>query len=208
MDITNGNAAKVSDVGSSFDEAIKKGKWKALASAYLGWLFDCWDLMVLSLAVPLLIDAFHLSLSEAGLLSSATLVGAALGAYAWGPISDKFGRKRALASCLIAFGVLTVFSIFAQTYNHLLLLRIFTGFALGGEWALGATMVSEFFEAEHRGKVNSLVQSAWPLGFFCVLGIQYYFVPTYGWRALFVSGVVTVVGGLWIAISQTSPQCG
>jgi len=183
-----------------------KARFLNVFSGWLGWVFESWDLVVLALAIPLLMKAWNMTLAEAGLLSTATLGGMAVGAYSWGIVSDKWGRKKTLVFCLGAFGVLTMLCAFVSSWFQLMVLRVVTGFALGGEWAIGAALVSESFPTNQRAMANSIVGWGWPFGFFGALGVQWWLVPTYGWKVLFLSAVITVVGAIWIAIyAKESP---
>ena len=142
-----------------------KFKWQALAGATFGYVFDAVDFMVLALAIPLLIKAWGISMVEAGAVATATIFGAALAGYIWGPITDKWGRKKALVACLVWFGILTFLCGFAQNYIQLLILRFLAGLGLGGEWAIGGALMTEFFPPKQRAIATSAVQSGWPIGY-------------------------------------------
>jgi len=171
----------------------EKYKFKALTAAVLGYYFDGIDFVALSLAIPLLVAAWDISLVSAGLLATSTLVGAALGAYIWGPISDKIGRKRALMWCLSWFGLMTALCGFCNNWEQLMVMRFITGLGLGGEWVCGAALVTEFFRPHQRAKASSLVMCAYSVGYLTLLGIQAWLVPIYGWRVLFFAGITTFI---------------
>ncbi|GBF33721.1 transporter [Desulfocucumis palustris] len=177
-----------------------KNKYKALIGAVLGYIFDAQDFMVLALVIPLLVKTWGISLASAGLISTATIFGAALSGYLWGPMIDKFGRKRMLILCLVWFGVFTFFCGFATDYMQLIILRFIAGIGLGGEWVIGAALISEFFPPEQRARATSAVQSGWPLGYALALGVNAYLVPTYGWQVLFFSGILSLIAAVYIAV--------
>lgn len=193
------NDSKLINAGST-PPGFSTGQIRALIGGYLGWMFDAFDFMVLALAIPFIIKEWSLPLDKAGLVSTATLFGAAFGAYIWGPISDKYGRKKVLAWCLFLFGLFTIICAFTNSFAQLLACRLISGLALGGEWVVGAALVAEYFPPENRARATSLIQSSWPIGYFLVLGIQYWLVPIYGWRVLFGAGALTFLGALYIAI--------
>ncbi|MDR1160338.1 MAG: MFS transporter [Syntrophomonadaceae bacterium] len=180
-----------------------KYKWRALAGAVLGYLFDALDFMVLALAIPLLVKLWGISLASAGLVSTATIFGAALGGYFWGPLSDKYGRKKTMIVCLAWFGIFTFLCGLASTYSTLLILRFIAGLGLGGEWVIGAAFITEYFPPEQRARATSAVQSAWPLGYAVALGVNAYIVPLYpletGWKWLFYTGALAFVAVIYIA---------
>ena len=177
-----------------------KYKYKALTGAILGYMFDAQDFMVLALVIPLLVKTWGISLASAGLISTATIFGAALSGYLWGPMIDKFGRKKMLILCLAWFGIFTFLCGFATNYTQLILLRFIAGIGLGGEWVIGAALISEFFPPEQRARATSAVQSGWPLGYALALGVNAYLVPTYGWQILFFSGILSLIAAVYIAI--------
>jgi len=169
-----------------------KARFLNVFSGWLGWVFESWDLVVLALAIPLLMKAWNMTLAEAGLLSTATLGGMAVGAYSWGIVSDKWGRKKTLVFCLGAFGVLTMLCAFVSSWFQLMVLRVVTGFALGGEWAIGAALVSESFR-EPRACELIVAGDGFVLRRACVQ----WSCPTYGWN-LFLSAL-TPWWCIWIA---------
>ncbi len=177
-----------------------KFKWQALAGATFGYVFDAVDFMVLALAIPLLIKAWGISMVEAGAVATATIFGAALAGYIWGPITDKWGRKKALVACLVWFGILTFLCGFAQNYIQLLILRFLAGLGLGGEWAIGGALMTEFFPPKQRAIATSAVQSGWPIGYGFALAVAAYAVPVYGWQALFFFGITSILAAIYIMI--------
>jgi MFS family permease len=177
-----------------------KYKWKALTGAILGYTFDALDFMVLALALPLLIQEWGISMASAGLISTATIFGAALSGYLWGPAADKWGRKKTLILCLAWFGIFTFICGFAGSYIQLIVFRFIAGIGLGGEWVIGAALVTEFFPPEQRARATSAVQSGWPIGYAVALGVNAFIVPTYGWQWLFFSGILALIAALYILI--------
>jgi MFS family permease len=177
-----------------------KYKWKALTGAILGYTFDALDFMVLALAIPLLVKGWGISLASAGLISTATIFGAAISGYIWGPLADKFGRKRTLILCLAWFAIFTALCGFANSYVQLAILRFIAGIGLGGEWVIGAALITEFFPPEQRARATSAVQSGWPVGYAIALGVNAYIVPSHGWQWLFYSGILALLAAIYIAI--------
>ena len=184
----------------------EKYKYIVLIAAIMGYYFDGIDFVALSLATPLLIQAWGISLADAGLLATSTLIGAAIGAYIWGPIADKIGRTKSLFICLSWFGVMTVLCGLCVNWEQLMIMRFITGLGLGGEWVIGAALVTEFFPPHQRAKATGIVMAAYSLGYLTLLGIQAWLVPTYGWKILFFSGSLTLIGIVYIwALLPESP---
>ncbi len=178
-----------------------KYKWKVLITAFIGQGFDILDLMAIAVALPLIIKDWGLDLIAAGGIASATLLGSAIGAYCWGPIMDKFGRKKIYLLCIVWMTVFSGSCAFASDISHLLVLRFLAGFALGGLWVLGSTLLNEFTPTDWRAKASAFVQSASLPGYGAVLLVNIYIVPIYGWRPLFLISFLALLQALYIAIA-------
>jgi len=173
---------------------------KVLGAAVAGYAFDAVDLMVIALTLPLILREWQITMVQGGLIVSAMLVGGVVGGYVFGPVADKFGRKKALVWCILFFGITTGLGALSQNYIHLAILRFLAGMGLGAEWALGATMLAEFTVPEKRGRYNSIMQMGWPVGFIAALGAQYVLVPKFGWRSLYLAGGSAIFVALYIQI--------
>jgi MFS family permease len=192
--------SKVSS-GTIVDPAKYRGK--VLGAAIAGYAFDGFDIMVYALTVPVLFREWAgagFNMVQAGLIGTAMLIGMSLGGYVFGPIADKFGRKQGLIWCLAFFGITTGLTAFAQDYIQLGALRFLAGLGLGAEYALGGTMVAEFYPPENRGKLSSWVQNGWPIGFGAAIVAQYFMQPIWGWRSLYLLGASAVLVSIYIAI--------
>jgi MFS family permease len=187
--------------GAIVDPAKYRGK--VLAAAIAGYAFDGFDIMVLALTIPVLLGEWAgqgFNLVQVGVVATAMLIGMSLGGYVFGPIADKFGRKKGLIWCIAFFGITTGLTFFAQNYIQLAALRFLAGLGLGAEYALGGTMVAEFFPPEKRGKLSSWVQMGWPLGFGVAVVAQYFMMPIWGWRSLYLLGTSAVLVAIYIQI--------
>ncbi len=78
----------------------------------------------------------------------------------------------------------------AQDWWHLAIYRFLTALGIGGEWAAGAALVAETWPEDKRAKAAGVLQSAWAVGFFLAAGCNLAFTETYGWRGLFVIGIL------------------
>ena len=154
--------------GTIVDPAKYRGK--VLGAAIAGYAFDGFDIMVYALTVPVLFKdwfAQGFNIVQAGAIGTAMLIGMSLGGYIFGPIADKFGRRKGMIWNLAFFGITTGLTAFAQDYIQLGALRFLAGLGLGAEYALGGTMVAEFFPPEKRGKLSSWVQNGLAYWFWC-----------------------------------------
>lgn len=175
-------------------------KWHVLVACFLAYAFDAMDFMLLALAMPAIIAEWNLSLSDAGLLGTATLAGVGLSSVVIGWYADNYGRRPALIASLVVFGVLTGAIALARGWTDLMVLRFLAGLGLGGVWGVAAAFISETWPAEQRGRATSFVLGSWPIGFGCAAFIASIILPSYGWRALFLCGLGAVVAALYTAL--------
>jgi MFS family permease len=174
------------------------GRRRVAIAAVAGYAFDGVDIMVLALALPYILKDWHITMVQGGLIVTAMLIGTSLGGYIFGPLADKYGRKRALVWCIGFFAITTGLCGFAQDYIQLSILRLISGIGLGAEWALGGTLLAEFYPVNQRGKANSWMQSGWPIGYALALGFQAVLVPIYGWRVMFFAGTSAILVAAYI----------
>jgi MFS family permease len=171
---------------------------RALIAAALGWMLDSFDVMLYALLLRSIMPDLDMSLGEAGLIASATLVAAAGGGVAFGVIADRYGRTRALMASILIYSVFTAASGLAQSVAQLATFRVLLGVGMGGEWASGATLVSETWPAEHRGKALGFMQSAWAIGYGAAAIVTGLVLPRWGWRAVFFVGILPALFTLWV----------
>ncbi len=178
---------------------------KALLAASLGWMLDSFDVMLYSLVLAAILTDLHLTKSTAGILGSVTLVAAAAGGLAFGLLADRFGRTRALIASVLLYAVFTAACGLAQNVVQLAVFRILLGLGMGGEWASGASLVSESFPAEHRGKALGLMQSSWAIGYALAALTAFLVMPIWGWRGVFFVGILPALVTLWMRRGVEEP---
>jgi MFS family permease len=186
-------------------EGTPEGR-RALIAAALGWMLDSFDVMLYALILAAIIPDLGLSKETAGLLGSVTLLSAAAGGVAFGVIADRFGRTRALMASVLIYSVFTAACGFAQNVAQLAVFRILLGIGMGGEWASGAALVSETWADEHRGKALGLMQSAWAIGYASAALVTMIVLPRWGWRAVFMVGILPAFLTLWVRSSVEEPK--
>lgn len=186
-------------------EGTPEGR-RAVIAAGLGWMLDAFDVTLFALVLPALRGDLGLSIAAGGALGSVALLAAAGGGVAFGWIADRFGRTRALMSSIILYSVFTAACGFATTFVQFVIFRIGLGLGMGGEWASGATLVSETWPAEHRGKALAFMQSAWAIGYALAAAVNYLVQPAFGWRAVFLVGVLPAFLTIWVRRSVQEPE--
>jgi MFS family permease len=179
---------------------------KALMAASLGWMLDSFDVMLYSLVLASLMADLHLTKAMAGVLGSMTLTAAAVGGLCFGLIADRFGRTRALMLSVLLYAVFTAACGLAQGFVTLAVFRVLLGFGMGGEWASGASLVSETWPAEHRGKALGLMQSSWAIGYALAALVAAVVMPVWGWRGVFFVGVLPAFFTIWIRRDVEEPE--
>lgn len=179
---------------------------RALIAASLGWLLDAFDVMLYALILTAVVKDLDLTLATGGQLASLTLAASALGGLVFGVIADKLGRTRALSLSILLYSVFTFACGLAQDVWQLAIFRFLLGLGMGGEWASGATLVSETWPEKHRGKALGIMQSCWAIGYGAAALVVALVLPTYGWRAVFFVGIVPALFTLWIRKNLEEPE--
>ena len=173
-----------------------------------GWALDALDVQMFSIAIPALIAAFALDKSQAGSISSITLVTSAIGGWVAGALSDRYGRVRVLQLTILWFSLFTFLSAFSQSFSQLLILKGLQGLGFGGEWAAGAVLMAETIRPEHRGKVMGTVQSAWAWGWggsVILYTVLFSWLPSaLAWRVMFGLGLLPAL--LVIYVQRAVPE--
>ncbi len=179
---------------------------RAVIAAGLGWMLDSFDVTLFALVLPALRRDLDLSSAAGGVLGSVGLLAAAAGGVLFGWVADRFGRTRALMSSIILYSVFTAACGLATTFVQFVVFRIGLGLGMGGEWASGATLVSETWSPEHRGKALAFMQSAWAIGYALAAAVDYIVQPALGWRAVFLVGIFPAFLTIWVRRTVREPE--
>lgn len=152
------------------------------------------DSQSIAVAAPIIAENLKLARSALGPIFSISLLGAAIGALTFGPLGDRFGRKTMLVLATVIFGVFTLATPLAHTYDSLLAVRFAAGVGLGGATPCFIALASEFSPARRRAMVASLIWAAFPLGGTIGGFANSYILTRYGWEAIFwVGGVLPIL---------------
>lgn len=137
---------------------------KLLGVAGLGWLFDAMDVGILSFIIAALHVEWNLSPEEMKWIGSVNSIGMAAGAFLFGLLADRIGRKKVFIITLLCFSIGSGISAFVTSLSAFLILRFVIGMGLGGELPVASTLVSEAVVPEKRGRVIVLLESFWAVG--------------------------------------------
>ncbi|HTV97160.1 MAG TPA: MFS transporter [Steroidobacteraceae bacterium] len=170
-----------------------KKQRNVVIAAYLGWTLDAFDFFLMVFMFKDIAAELHSSMQVVSTAVLLTLGMRPLGAFLFGRLADRFGRKPALMWNILAYSLLELASGFAPTMGALLLLRALFGIAMGGEWGIGSAIAMESIPATARGAVSGLLQAGYPSGYFLASIAVYLFYDRLGWRYMFVLGVLPAI---------------
>src|SRR5947209_11953390 len=174
-------------------------------AAWTGWTLDGMDSFIYALVLS---PALTELLPKSGMPNTAENVGLAgsilfalflLGwglSFIWGPLADRFGRTKVLAATIFTFAVFTGLAATAQSVWALGLYRLIAGVGIGGEWALAGTYVAEAWPEDRRKMGAGYLQTGYYAGFFLAAALNYTVGAHFGWRVMFLTGVVPVVASI------------
>lgn len=163
---------------------------RAVVASALGYAVDGFDLLVLGFAIPAIRASFGISNSQAGLITTVTLIGAVLGGAALGILSDYIGRVKVLAWSIVLFAIFTGLTALSQNYSQIMVFRFIAGIGLGGEFGIGMALVTEAWPARRRARATALVGLGWQSGVLLAALIAAPVIGIWGWRGLFALGAV------------------
>lgn len=159
-------------------------------ACFLGWSLDAFDFFILVFCLNALASQFHTSVSDVSRGIFLTLAMRPLGAFLFGMLADRFGRRPTLMADIIAYSVFELASAFAPTLKIFLITRALFGVAMGGEWGVGAALTFETLPTEGRGFFSGLLQEGYVVGYL-IAAISYgTLFPAIGWRGMFVVGAL------------------
>jgi SHS family lactate transporter-like MFS transporter len=159
-------------------------------ACFLGWSLDAFDFFILTFCVSAIATQFQAKVSAVAEAIFLTLVFRPLGAFLFGMMADRFGRRPTLMLDIIAYSVFELSSAFAPSLKVFLITRALFGIAMGGEWGVGAALAFETLPAEGRGFFSGLLQEGYAVGYLMaalVFGTVFNYV---GWRGMFVIGAL------------------
>jgi len=212
------------------EERLGKDTRLAMFSQFIGFMLDAYDMALVIVMAPILVKVFA---SPKGtdawqyitivLTYSITMAARPVGSAIFGHFADKAGRRAVLVLTIAGVGALSFISGFLPTYasagivSYLLfcLLRFLMGCFFGGEYAVGHTFAIEHSPKERRGLIGGFIQSGFPMGY-VIASLLFALVShlvgqegmfRYGWRIMFISGILPVFLAVWIRrILPESPE--
>ncbi|MFT9366882.1 MAG: MFS transporter [Gluconobacter sp.] len=172
--------------------------WRVTLAAFLGWFLDAFDQVALLLCLPDIGKDLGVSLTAMGIIITAQSVGRVVGNTGWGWLSDRYGRKLTFMIGVIWFAVFSGATAMTWTYLAMLVVQFMFGIGFGGEWTASAALLMESVPPRTRSLASSLMMSGYECGFFAAAAAQAIILPIWGWRALFLIGVVPALLAIFI----------
>jgi MFS transporter, SHS family, lactate transporter len=177
---------------------------KTILAAYLGWTLDAFDFFVLTFVISDIAKEFGVGVPAVAYALFLTLAMRFVGAFIFGRIGDRWGRRPALMLDILAYSIIGALAAFSPNLVVFLILRALFGIAMGGEWGLGSSLAMESIPPQARGTVSGILQCGYPSGFL-LAAVAYGLLfghtiggVTIGWRAMFLLSVLPAFVVLFI----------
>lgn len=193
------------ETGGKVEES-KSTRMKTLVGSILGYAADGLDMLLLSFVLVFVIKEFGLTPGQAGNLTLYTTIGTLVGSYLFGFLADMYGRIRIFSITILLYSVATALIYFATDYSHLAILRFLVGMGVGGEFGIGMAVVSETWSKNKRAKATSGVALGWQLGVLSASVLAAVVVPTMGWRAVFLFGLLPAALAAYVRFGLKEPE--
>src|SRR5579864_7343309 len=169
-----------------------------VTASFLGWSLDAFDFFLLVFVLKDVARDFGVEKSQVAVAIMLTLACRPLGAFIFGRLADRFGRRPVLMLDVGLYSMLGLATAFAPNLTVFLVIRALFGVAMGGEWGIGASLTMETVKPEARGLVSGLLQSGYPTGYLLASVIYGTLFNTLGWRGMFLIGAAPAVLVLYI----------
>src|SRR5947208_16592207 len=170
----------------------------AVTAGFLGWTLDAFDFFLVVMTLTAIGKEFGKPDAAIALSLTLTLLFRPVGAFIFGLLADRYGRKLPLMIGLVFYSAVEVLTGLAPGYATLLLLRALFGIGMGAEWGVGASLVMEKVPARYRGVGSGLLRQGYALGYLLAAVCYLLVFPHWGWRPLFFIGGLPALLALFV----------
>ncbi len=174
--------------------------WPALTASFLGWALDAFDFFLVVLCLTAIGEEFHKSDKEVGWSITLTLAFRPVGAFLFGLIADRYGRRLPMMIDLVFYSVVEVATGFSPNFTTFLVLRALFGIGMGGEWGVGASLAMEKVPVKWRGLVSGALQQGYAFGNLLASLAFLLLFPRWGWRPMFFLGGLPALLALFVRV--------
>src|ERR1700731_3662374 len=171
---------------------------KTFLACFLGWTLDALDFFLLTFVLIPVAHDFSRSIPQVAFAITLTLLMRPFGAFIFGLLGDKFGRRIPLMADIIFYSLMELLTAFAPNFTVFLILRALFGIGMGGEWGLGASLAMESLPTQARGLFSGILQQGYAFGYLLAAVVYWLVFPFFGWRGLFIAGVVPGLFGVFL----------
>jgi SHS family lactate transporter-like MFS transporter len=167
-------------------------------ACFLGWSLDALDFFLLTFVLVPISREFGRSIPEVAFAITLTLMARPLGAFLFGLLGDKFGRRIPLMIDIVFYSLMELLTAFAPNFTVFLVLRVLFGIGMGGEWGLGASLALESLPTATRGLFSGILQQGYAVGYLLAALVYWMVFPHFGWRGLFIAGALPALLVIYI----------
>jgi SHS family lactate transporter-like MFS transporter len=175
----------------------------AFAASLAGWTLDAFDFFIFVFALKSISSEFHTTVKAVSEGIFLTLAMRPIGALFFGWLAERYGRRPILMVNIISYSAFELASAFAPDLRTLLVLRALFGFAMGGEWGVGAALALESLPAKGRGMFSGILQEGYVLGYLLASALFAFAFQSLGWRGMFIVGACPALLVLYIRTRVT-----
>jgi MFS transporter, SHS family, lactate transporter len=178
--------------------SLDRNQRNTFLACFLGWALDAFDFFLLTFVIVPMAGDFGTSIAELTYAITLTLAMRPLGAFIFGLLGDRFGRRIPLMINIIFYSLMELLTAFSPNYTWLLIFRALYGIGMGGEWGLGASLAMETLPTAARGLFSGILQQGYAFGYLLAAVVYWIVFPFFGWRGLFVAGALPAFLVLYI----------
>ncbi len=179
---------------------LNRHQWAAVGASFLGWTLDAFDFFLMVFMFSAIAKEFHTDIPAVAVASTLTLAARPFGALVFGMLADRFGRRPVLVIDILLFSGLEFACGFAPSLTALMILRALFGFAMGGEWGVGASLAMESIPPKARGFISGMLQEGYATGYLLASVVFYFLFDRIGWRGMFMVGVIPALLAAFISL--------
>jgi MFS transporter, SHS family, lactate transporter len=170
--------------------ALTPAQRNTFAACFLGWALDALDFFLLTFVLVPVGHDFGRTVPQVAFAITVTLMMRPVGAFIFGLLGDRFGRRIPLMADIVFYSVMELLTAFAPNFTVFLILRALFGIGMGGEWGLGASLALESLPTQSRGLFSGILQQGYAFGYLLAALVYWLVFPTFGWRGLFIAGAL------------------